>query len=274
MNPTWNAIAREAALAAEHLGNGATILGKANYAHHAHYGQAFFSLSTGFERAAKLAFVVDHALTNAGAFPTNEEVRDYGHNLARLLEQADAIAERRALSARARLPRSEIHAGIVAVLTDFANNITRYYSLDLITGNPRVAQRDDPTKAWFQQVVTPVLNRHYGARQQERHRRNAQLISEVMQPFTMVRHVAETGEPLETVFDASLQTGMTEFAQPYVRMYVMQLIRFVGLLLGELGYAAYGTQLDTIPHLSEFFAIFNNEDEYFLKRKTWSIYHR
>ncbi len=273
INPTWNAIAREAALAAEHLGNGATILGKANYAHHAHYGQAFFSLSTGFERASKLVFVVDHALTNGGVFPSNDEVRNYGHNLSRLLEQADSIAERRALPARARLPRSIIHTGIISVLTDFANNITRYYNLDLITGNPRVAQRDDPTKAWFQQVVTPVLNKHYNTKHQERHHRNAELISAVMQPFTMVRHVAETGEPLETVFDASLQTGMTEFAGPYVRMYVMQLIRFIGLLLGELGYAAYDTEIDTIPHLSEFFAIFNNEDAYFLKRKTWSIYH-
>jgi hypothetical protein len=273
MNPTWNAIAREAALAAEHLGSGATILGKANYAHHAHYGQAFFSLSTGFERAAKLAFVVDHALINAGTFPSNEEVRDYGHNLARLLDQADAIAERRKLSADVRLPRTEIHAGIITVLTDFASNITRYYNLDLITGNPRIAQRDDPTKAWFQMVVTPVLKKHYGARQQERHRKNAQIIAEIMQPIAMVRHVAETGEPLETVFAASLQTGVTEFAKPYVRMYVMQLIRFIGRLLGELGYAAYSTQLDTVPHLSEFFAIFNNDDEYFLKRKTWSIYH-
>jgi hypothetical protein len=273
MNPTWNAIAREAALAAEHLGAGATILGKANYAHHAHYGQAFFSLSTGFERAAKLAFVVDHALTNAGVFPTNKEVRDYGHNLARLLDQADAIAERRNLTGNSRLPRTEIHAGIISVLTDFANNVTRYYNLDFITGGRRVAQRDDPTKAWFRLVVTPVLEKHYGPRQQERYRRNAQIISELMQPFTMVRHVAETGEPLDTVFDASLQTGVTEFAKPYVRMYVLQLVRFIGRLLGELGYAAYGTQLDTIPHLSEFFAIFNNDDEYFLKRKTWSIYH-
>ena len=104
MNPTWNAIAREAALAAEHLGNGATILGKANYEHHAHYGQAFFSLSTGFERAAKLALVVDHALINAGEFPSTGKIRDYGHNLARLLGQADAIAERRGLPSNVRLP--------------------------------------------------------------------------------------------------------------------------------------------------------------------------
>ena len=88
----------------------------------------------------------------------------------------------------------------------------------------------------------------------------------------MVRHTSETGEALDSVFDASLQTGRTEFAKPYIRMYVLQLIRFVGCLLGELGYAAHSTHLDTIPHLSEFFAIFNNDDKYFLTRKNWSIY--
>ena len=88
----------------------------------------------------------------------------------------------------------------------------------------------------------------------------------------MVRHIAESGEPLNNVYDASLQTAVTEFAKPYVRMYILQLVRFIGRLLGELGYAAYGTQLDTIPHLSEFFAIFNNDDSYFFRRKTWSIY--
>src|SRR5262245_16310650 len=67
MTPIWHAVAREAALAAEHLGSGATILGKANYAHHAHYGQAFFDLTIGIERAAKLAFVVDYALDHGGS---------------------------------------------------------------------------------------------------------------------------------------------------------------------------------------------------------------
>lgn len=271
MNPTWNAIAREAALAAEHLGNGATILGRANYAHHAHYGQAFFSLSTGFERAAKLVFVVDHALENAGAFPRSDELRNYGHKLDQLLNRADEIAERRMLT-HIRLPRSEIHTGITTVLTDFANNITRYYNLDLVTGDPRTAKRDDPTKAWYNLVVQPVLKKHYGARQKEKHRSNAELISSLLQPISMIRHTSETGEPLETVFDASLQTGITDFAKPYVRMYVMQLIRFIGRLLGELGYINYEVRLETIPHLSEFFAIFNNDDRYFLKRKTWSIY--
>jgi hypothetical protein len=41
------------------LASGATTIGKANYAQEAYYGQALFSLTTGIERSAKLAFVID-----------------------------------------------------------------------------------------------------------------------------------------------------------------------------------------------------------------------
>ena len=56
-DPTWLALAREAGLAAEHIGIGATALGRANYAQEAYYAQAFFALSVGFERAAKLEII-------------------------------------------------------------------------------------------------------------------------------------------------------------------------------------------------------------------------
>lgn len=41
MNAIWQALAREAGLAAEHLGIGVTAIGKASYAQHARYAQAW-----------------------------------------------------------------------------------------------------------------------------------------------------------------------------------------------------------------------------------------
>ncbi len=270
MDKTWQALAREAALAAEHLAIGATTLGKANYAENAYYGQAFFALTTGFERAAKLALVIDHALLNNGQFPTNNVLRGYGHNLSALLTKVDEIAERRQL--RRRLPNSEIHNSIIKVLTDFANNVTRYYNLDFVTGTQSTEKQIDPISAWFDQVAVPILRKHQTKHQKDKIQRNAQLIEGLIGNHTMVIHHTERGDELNTVYDASFQTGITEAAKPYVRMYVMQIIRFIGNVLSELGYAAYGTGLDTIPHLSDFFAIFNNDDQYFKSRKTWSIY--
>ena len=273
MNKTWQALAREAAIAAEHMAIGATVLSKANYAHHAYYGQVFFALTIGFERAAKLALVVHHALEHDGQFPPHKVLRDYCHKLRDLLDNADKIAKHRGLAcAEHRLPRSPIHDGIVAVLSDFANNLTRYYNLAVVTGDPRAEQVVDPVRAWFERVTVPVLRIHYHRRQRERHARNARLTAELLGDHAMVLHHLETGEEIESVYDASLQTGLTQFAIPYTRMYVMQIARFLGNLLSELGHAGYQLKSPIIPDLSEFFAIFNNSDRYFRQRKAWSIY--
>ena len=273
VNEVWQASAREAGFSAEHLAIGVTALGKANYAQQAYYGQAFFALTIGLERAAKLALVVDYSIEHNGVFPSYQMIRGYSHNLKELLGKADEIAERRGLSAPVdRLPRTSIHAGIVEVLSDFASNVTRYYNLDLITGDPRATKHVDPVRAWYKQVIIPVLAAHYHQNKKERHQSNARLIAQMLGSDAKILYHAETGDPIDSVYEASMQTAITDFAKPYVRMYVMQIARFFSSLFSELGNAAHRCQLEAIPELSEFFAIFNNSDEYFRQRKSWSIY--
>lgn len=273
MNATWQALAREAGLAAEHMGMGVTALGKANYAQHAYYPQAFFALSIGMERAAKLALVIDFAIQNKGAFPNNAQLRQFGHHLKRLLSEVDAIAASGRLSASTRqLPRTPIHDGIIETLSEFASNITRYYNLDLVTEAPDVEQKVDPIANWFLRVVEPVIAKHTTTGQMEKVERNAALIDALTGDFTMVMHHTETGQPLETVCDASRQTGLNKMAEPYVRLYVLQIVRFLASVLSELGYQAQVAGLEDIPYLSEFFAIYNNDDAMLKSRKTWSIY--
>jgi hypothetical protein len=95
MTPTWQALAREATSAAEHMAFGATVLGRANYAQSAYCAQAFFSLSIGFERAAKLALVVDHALQHSGEFPPTRVVRSNRHDAGAVVAGAAAPANAR-----------------------------------------------------------------------------------------------------------------------------------------------------------------------------------
>jgi hypothetical protein len=270
VNKIWQAIAHEAGLAAEHIGIGATALGKASYAEPAYYAQAFFALTTGFERASKLVLVIDYALENRGDFPPNRVLRGYGHDLSALLNKVNEIAEGRKLDTQ--LPSTDIHKGIMKVLSYFVNNVTRYYNLDYVTQNQRAKGKEDPVKSWFELVTIPILTKHQTQRQKNKIQRNSQLVDELIGSHAMVIHHAESGAELNTVYEASYQTGIVDFAKPYTRMYVLQIARFIGNVLSELGYAAYDARLDVIPHLSEFFAIFNNEDKYFLKRKTWSIY--
>jgi hypothetical protein len=272
MNSTWQALAREAGLAAEHIAVGATALGRANYAQEAYYAQAFFALSVGFERASKLAIAVDYAITEGGAYPAPGALRHAGHDLAKLLDDADRIAGRRGLSSTDRLPRTDIHGAIVSTLSEFANNVTRYFNLDLVTQDPRIVGHEDPVAAWSQRVTKRVLAKHYRPHLREQHETQARQIEVLLADVTRVRFHAETGEPITDVYDGSRRSAAARIARPWERMYVLQIARFLGKLLGHLGYLAHTEGLEDIPYFSEFFAIFNNRDSYLRRRKTWSIH--
>ena len=275
MNPTWRALAREAAIAAEHIAIGATALSKADFFRHAYYSQAFFALSIGFERASKLVLAVDHAVEHNGIFPATNTLRCLGHDLRSLLDATDEVALRRKILVHGcRLPRTSTHDSIIKVLSDFANNLTRYYNLSLVTRDPGTAGVSDPVKAWFDAVITPILVDRYGTRQRARHQRVARINERLLGNHALVRYTNEVGEKLDSVEASSLWAAQIRFAAPYARMHVMQMARFLGAVLSELGHAGHKLREPLIPDFSEFFAIFNNEDKYFLRRRTWSIYRR
>src|SRR4051795_12990066 len=111
---------REAGIAAELIASGVTLLGRANYATGGVYGQAFFNLSIGFERAGKLIYIADHAIDHGGVFPTNIELkRAMGHDLNRLFKYVESVAaKRRPGGEYSTRPTTPIHDGIVATLTE------------------------------------------------------------------------------------------------------------------------------------------------------------
>ena len=266
----WTALRREAGLAAEHLAIGVTALGKANYAQTAHYGQAFFALSTGFERAAKLILTVEYAVRNGGRFPPTSEIERHRHNFVRLLREVDLVGE--GIGTHERLPNTAIHNGIIEVLSEFATNITRYYNIELLTDSPRIKGRKDPIQRWHDDVIVPVLAQHYEPHHRERDEQQARAMDAVFGPITMVRHTSEDKRSLTSLYDSSMQGAKTEFANPYVRLYVLQIARFVAKVAGELGRMAQSRRIEDVPVLSEFFATFCCSDRQLKSRKRWSIY--
>jgi hypothetical protein len=269
VNEIWHALANEAGSSAEHLGLGVTSLSRANYAQKAYYTQSFFALSVGLERACKLILVADHAVTK-GVFPSNAQVRRYGHKLTDLMDAADKVAEGLQVSDEERMPRSGIHDAVIETLSDFASNVTRYYNLDLVTGAKRIQGREDPIAEWWRRVTKPVLRQHYPQRSEDLHFANALAIENMAGQYMLVRFFAEDGALIDSPGAAAMRTAETEFARRWERMYVLQFARFVGGVLGKLGYQGAGSE--EIPYFSEFFGIFRNSDEYFRGRKTWSIH--
>ena len=273
MDEIWQALSREATLASEHLAIGVTALGKADYSQHAYYGQAFFALTIGIERTAKLSLIINKYL-NSGSFPSNEEIKKYGHNLKKLLDKMDDIAILCNFSNTwSRLPNSKIHNQIIRILSNFADNITRYYNIDIITSKSNQANSHNPVSQWYNQVVLSIIKEHSLNSRIEKHISKAKKIDEFVGDNFYIYYHDETGNVINSLDKAMIQKKINEITTPYVRLYVMQIIRFMASIQTELTYLAYDKRAESIPVMSEYFGMYMNEDNYFRKRKTWSIYN-
>ena len=269
----WSALLREAGLVAQHLGIGATALGNAGFGDAAaYYSQAFFALSVGIERGAKLALSFDAALDEGGDFLSGSDLRQYGHDLDRLLKAVERIVVERQLSDTPR-PDTEIHRGIVATLTAFASNVTRYYNLEVLAQERDHDPSDDPIAMWHTRVTQPVLREHYTAPKATLNQARARFIEEMAGSRTVVRSIAETGEPIRSLQDSTRRSAEAVFARPWERMYVLQLCRYLGTAIEQLGGEAQSRGME-IPFLTEFFYIFRQSDRDFRTRKVWSLDRR
>jgi len=66
--------------------------------------------------------------------------------------------------------------------------------------------------------------------------------------------------------------GSTRVIQKYGRLYVMQLARWLSVIMAKISHN--GHRIEALYDLDEPFGIFRMEDSYLLRRKTWSIYRR
>src|SRR4028118_1209472 len=120
--PEWHAIGREAALVRSLIGSGVTALGRANYANQSgEYYTAFFGLSIGLERLAKLILVADHAISNGGQMPHQQVVKKFGHKLVDLTNTVDTLLGKHRLSLEFSRPTDAISTKIIECLDAFAD---------------------------------------------------------------------------------------------------------------------------------------------------------
>jgi len=100
----------------------------------------FRLLSDGYERLLKILLCLSH-LSTTGAYPDVRTVRNFGHDLRKLLDQVCDIAARYPLYSQASARVADLaflrtdadFQLLIGVLSEFAR-LSRYYNLDLITG--------------------------------------------------------------------------------------------------------------------------------------------
>jgi hypothetical protein len=166
----WHAIGREGHLSAEELATGVTILGRPTMLQKGLYTQAFFALSIGMERLAKLIVLADFAIGNAVRYPTNQQLKDLGHGIEGLMKRCEEISLRyRSGQEYSIRPKEPIHQGIVTVLSEFGI-LSRYYNLDFLAGG-KAAKLTEPIAAWWTRVDVPILASTIPTRSGKRMRR-------------------------------------------------------------------------------------------------------
>jgi hypothetical protein len=122
---------------------------------------------------------------------------------------------------------------------------------------------------WFENVDMVLFEKHVSKKKKEAIIKNAEMINNLISPFTIVRHSSENDTEINQVTEASMRTGIYEAVSPYRQLYTIQIIRFWTELLWELQYKAQSLGNDEIPYFSDMFGCFYNDDSYFRTRKNY-----
>ncbi|MDE8345840.1 MAG: hypothetical protein POH28_06655 [Acidocella sp.] len=272
--PEWRALHREASLVSQLIGAGVTALGRASYGSGlGEYYTAFFGLSIGIERLAKLILVADHAIDNAGELPSQKVVRNFGHDLKKLCDKADQIALKHKLTLDHPRPTEPICWKAVECLTSFADaSRGRYANFEAI-GNPAFDPATEPVNKWWAEVVEPILDKHYRGKDAElRVKRGAMIVDAMIGDHSAVFHIAESGQAMDDLAVASERTGQTEWAQKYGRFYALCVVRWLAGIFYELtNFAVYQQGVAALSGHYEFFDGYQAEDHFLRNRKIWPL---
>ncbi|WP_156364188.1 hypothetical protein [Sphingomonas sp. Leaf198] len=272
--PDWQALHREASLVSQLIGSGATALGRASYGSgFGEYYTAFFGLSIGIERLAKLILISNFAMNNNGALPSQAVVKKFGHNISGLIEKADEIAKSRSIVVKHIGPSEPICAAVIECLGSFADASKGRYANFQAIGNPHFDPRTEPVTKWWNDVIEPILDKHYSGRRAEAGVKDrAKFINALIGDMAFVRHTDENGRLMSDVETASERTGQTKWAQRYGRFYTLAVVRWLACIFSNLvREASYKQGIDNLFGHDEFFSSYMVDDNFLLDRKIWPL---
>lgn len=267
-NFKFKAFLKEALFTKEILGLGATQIRKANYAFKGLYYEAFTCLSAGFERIGKLCLILDYYINNNGTLPDFDYLKKIGHDLVKIYDKSSEVTQKHDITFHfLNNLDAEIYQNILKILSDFACS-DRYSNINILSQGK---QQNDSIANWSNTIDQYIYEKYVSHRKKEKIYINARFISNMMQGYSYVQYISETGETMEEVETASIQTRIYEAVAPFRQLFILQMIRYWSELISELGNKAQkinNIEMD-IPYFYEIFAPFFNSDSYFKSKKIW-----
>jgi hypothetical protein len=250
----YRLILNEAGLTSSCLGEGLTVLRKADFVRKWNYYQSFFLISIGLERLLKLIIVSKH-MSDTGTFPKNDILKAFSHDIFKAIKEVESY------EIDSKTFASELDLSIISFFTNFAKK-TRYYNLDTITGS---TQSDDPLSGW-DDIRTKIKNLenlvpkplHPG------------LLNLIDQDFMIVHH-DEKGNLVNNAADFYKDSSILDKLQGYSVYYIWCIISNLTEKLKTFDYT------NNLPVFSEFFPQFNKnwaKKNEIIKLKKWNYLDR
>jgi hypothetical protein len=267
------ALNREAELAKRVTCSGLSALRNASPARPGVYYDAFFGISIGLERLAKLVWLVDECIARGGSFPSDNDLRGLGHDILALIGKASAIRSNRlgrqssiSTNSHSTLPSDKITSLIMEFLSEFAK-ATRYFNVDFMVGGKSV-QIGDPIKIWHRRVGTAILaSPQIGAKRQRWHA-SATSRASALSP-AIVLATASDGTPMNDVTTLLLSEYEANEINKQAQWKVLGIVRFLSLLLIDVGEAANEGGYAFVPDFRDHFCFFCGDDAIIRRYKVW-----
>jgi hypothetical protein len=265
------ALNREIELAKRLTCSGLSALRKATPARPGVYYDAFFGISIGLERFGKLVWLIDECITRKGSFPSDRDLKKVSHDILGLLRKAKAIRANRPCrqnvdATYTALPCDPAAICIMKFLSDFAQT-TRYFNVDFIVGG-KSASMGDPIRSWHNMVGEIILAMpEIRAKEPDRYAR-AIAGAHALSPAIVVA-TAPDGRSITDVSALLMIEQEAVEINKQAQWKALGIVRFLSLLLIDLGDMANAEGHNFIPYLREHVGFFCGDDATLRRYKTW-----
>ncbi len=268
---------KECTLIRESIGSGITALGKAGYGDNlGNYYNAFFGLSTGIERLAKLILVVDDINKSDDNLPNKNKNKSYGHNLIKLFDAVETVTLNHKTELKHRCPHNAISNAIISCLTSFANAGKGRYANFNALDNSNSENEHEPIQKWWCKVANPILKEHYFDTDLEKELQQhiVQYLESPDKLYPVMLERDEFGETMHTVQDYWTRDAQTKLVQKFGRYHTLIIVRWMAEVFliitrdGDWG-ISNSTRCDIMFANYPTFLDFLEPDEVLLTKKQW-----
>lgn len=228
---------KEAGLSSTCIGQGLTVLRKADFASEWNYYQSFFLLTIGIERLLKIIIITKYKIDNS-SLPSDSYLKKIGHDIKSLMKVVDEFDYDKD---EVEFITDDIQMDIIDFLTQFSKK-SRYYNIDALTNSETST---NPLVDW-KKIQIKIKNRH-----------NLEIkplpkeILETIDSFAFIVHYDEEGKLINNASDYFKDSNIIDKLKGYSVYHIWRIIQVYADKLRFLEY-----NFNPTLSLREFFPYF------------------